>query len=79
MEEKVKILSKIRQLLVPVPTTVCLIQVYWNLINLFQVTPNNVDIAKVAPTYHLYTPAEVEAVISRLWAWEENHIMNNLG
>lgn len=33
----------------------------------FQVTPNNVDIAKVAPTYHLYTPAEVEAVISRLW------------
>ncbi|GMN59441.1 hypothetical protein TIFTF001_028534 [Ficus carica] len=31
-----------------------------------KVTPNNVDIAKVAPTYHLYTPAEVEAVISRL-------------
>ncbi|KAI6671667.1 hypothetical protein NL676_006552 [Syzygium grande] len=31
-----------------------------------RVTPNNVDIAKVAPTYHLYTPAEVEAVISRL-------------
>ncbi|KAM7253568.1 hypothetical protein ACFE04_021722 [Oxalis oulophora] len=26
-----------------------------------KVTPNNVDIAKVAPTYHLYTPAEVEA------------------
>lgn len=39
------------------------------LIDLFyclQVTPNNVDIAKVAPTYHLYTPSEVEAVISRL-------------
>ena len=34
---------------------------------LFQVTPSNVDIAKVSPTYHLYTPAEVEAVISRLW------------
>jgi 20S proteasome subunit alpha 5 len=31
-----------------------------------QVTPNNVDIAKVAPNYHLYTPAEVEAVIARL-------------
>ncbi|KAJ0981065.1 hypothetical protein J5N97_009320 [Dioscorea zingiberensis] len=31
-----------------------------------KITPNNVDIAKVAPTYHLYTPAEVEAVISRL-------------
>ncbi|KAI3426643.1 uncharacterized protein J3R85_009845 [Psidium guajava] len=31
-----------------------------------RVTPNNVDIAKVAPAYHLYTPAEVEAVISRL-------------
>ncbi|BBH01308.1 20S proteasome alpha subunit E2, partial [Prunus dulcis] len=26
-----------------------------------KVTPNNVDIAKVAPTYHLYTPSEVEA------------------
>lgn len=31
-----------------------------------KVTANNVDIASVAPTYHLYTPAEVEAVISRL-------------
>ncbi|KAI8526960.1 hypothetical protein RHMOL_Rhmol12G0039400 [Rhododendron molle] len=31
-----------------------------------KVTPNNVDIAKVAPIYHLYTPSEVEAVISRL-------------
>ncbi|KAK8618682.1 hypothetical protein V6N13_132665 [Hibiscus sabdariffa] len=31
-----------------------------------KVTPNNVDIAKVAPTYHLYTPSEVEAVITRL-------------
>ncbi|OAY53277.1 proteasome subunit alpha type-5 isoform X1 [Manihot esculenta] len=31
-----------------------------------KVTPNNVDIARVAPTYHLYTPAEVESVISRL-------------
>nr|CAD1822558.1 unnamed protein product [Ananas comosus var. bracteatus] len=28
--------------------------------------PNNVDIAKVAPTYHLYSPSEVEAVIARL-------------
>ncbi|MBA0829796.1 hypothetical protein Goarm_014376, partial [Gossypium armourianum] len=26
-----------------------------------KVTPNNVDIARVAPTYHLYTPSEVEA------------------
>lgn len=40
----------------------------WLLIRIKQVTPNNVDIAKVAPTYHLYTPAEVEAVISRLWS-----------
>ncbi|GAV88529.1 Proteasome domain-containing protein, partial [Cephalotus follicularis] len=31
-----------------------------------KVTPNNVDIAKVSPTYNLYTPPEVEAVISRL-------------
>ncbi|XP_062014592.1 proteasome subunit alpha type-5 [Rosa rugosa] len=31
-----------------------------------KVTPNNVDIAKVSPTYHLYTPSEVEEVISRL-------------
>ncbi|GMH14185.1 hypothetical protein Nepgr_016026 [Nepenthes gracilis] len=31
-----------------------------------KVTPNNVDIAKVAPAYHLYTPSEVEVVISRL-------------
>ncbi|KAH9665451.1 Remorin C domain-containing protein [Citrus sinensis] len=31
-----------------------------------KVTPNNVDIARVAPTYHLYTPSEVEAVINRL-------------
>ncbi|KAL0380596.1 UNVERIFIED_CONTAM: 1-phosphatidylinositol-3-phosphate 5-kinase FAB1B [Sesamum angustifolium] len=31
-----------------------------------KVTPNNVDIAKVSPTYHLYTPTEVEAVITRL-------------
>ncbi|OAY73226.1 Proteasome subunit alpha type-5 [Ananas comosus] len=31
-----------------------------------KVTPNNVDIAKVAPTYHLYSPSEVEAVIARL-------------
>jgi hypothetical protein len=33
---------------------------------LLQVTPTNVDIASVAPQYHLYTQAEVEAVISRL-------------
>ncbi|KAI0494591.1 hypothetical protein KFK09_024732 [Dendrobium nobile] len=31
-----------------------------------KVTPKNVDIAKVAPTYHLYSPTEVESVISRL-------------
>mmetsp|Transcript_34334 Transcript_34334/g.61268 ORF Transcript_34334/g.61268 Transcript_34334/m.61268 type:complete len:241 (-) Transcript_34334:177-899(-) len=31
-----------------------------------KVTPTNVDISKVAPTYHLYTPAEIEDVISRL-------------
>eukprot|EP00252_Welwitschia_mirabilis_P000570 TRINITY_DN10543_c0_g1_i3.p1 TRINITY_DN10543_c0_g1~~TRINITY_DN10543_c0_g1_i3.p1 ORF type:complete len:135 (-),score=18.40 TRINITY_DN10543_c0_g1_i3:27-431(-) len=31
-----------------------------------KVTPNNVDIASVAPTYHLYTLAEVERVINRL-------------
>ncbi|KAE8674186.1 Proteasome subunit alpha type-5 [Hibiscus syriacus] len=31
-----------------------------------KVTPNNVDIANVAPTYHLYTPSEVEAIITRL-------------
>ncbi|KAK9101647.1 hypothetical protein Scep_025077 [Stephania cephalantha] len=31
-----------------------------------KVTPNNVDIAKVAPNYHLYSPTEVEAVITRL-------------
>ncbi|KAI4996061.1 hypothetical protein ZWY2020_041159 [Hordeum vulgare] len=31
-----------------------------------KVTPNNVDIANVSPSYHLYTPAEVEAVIARL-------------
>ncbi|KAL1219606.1 Proteasome subunit alpha type-5-B [Cardamine amara subsp. amara] len=30
------------------------------------VTPNNVDIAKVAQAYHLYTPQEVDAVISHL-------------
>ncbi|KAF3654772.1 Proteasome subunit alpha type-5 [Capsicum annuum] len=31
-----------------------------------KVTPNNVDIARVSPTYHLYSPSEVEDVISRL-------------
>ncbi|KAF8389620.1 hypothetical protein HHK36_024139 [Tetracentron sinense] len=31
-----------------------------------KVTPNNVDIAKVAPNYHLYSPSEMEVVISRL-------------
>lgn len=31
-----------------------------------KVTPTNVDIASVAPKWHLYTPAEVEAVIGRL-------------
>ncbi|CAN4076977.1 unnamed protein product [Withania somnifera] len=31
-----------------------------------KVTPNNVDIARVSPTYHLYLPSEVEDVISRL-------------
>eukprot|EP00249_Psilotum_nudum_P002695 c15819_g1_i1 orf=475-1191(-) len=31
-----------------------------------KITASNVDIAKVAPTYHLYTPSEVEAVIGQL-------------
>lgn len=31
-----------------------------------KVTGTNVDIAKVAPSYHLYTPAEVQEVIGRL-------------
>ena len=31
-----------------------------------QVTPTNVDIASVAPKWHLYTPEEVEGVIARL-------------
>ncbi|KAL2462393.1 Proteasome subunit alpha type-5-B [Forsythia ovata] len=31
-----------------------------------KVTPNNVDIASVAPRYHLYTPSEVEVVINSL-------------
>ena len=31
-----------------------------------QVTATNVDIARVAPKWHLYTPAEVEEVIARL-------------
>ncbi|KAJ8435433.1 hypothetical protein Cgig2_012554 [Carnegiea gigantea] len=31
-----------------------------------KVTPNNVDIAKVSPNYHLYSPSEAEAVIARL-------------
>ena len=31
-----------------------------------QITPTNVDIAAVAPTYHLYSQAEIEEVVSRL-------------
>lgn len=31
-----------------------------------KVTPTNVDIARVAPNYHLYTESEVEEVLSRL-------------
>lgn len=31
-----------------------------------KVTSTNVDIAKVNPEYHLYTPAEVEEVFARL-------------
>ena len=31
-----------------------------------QVTPTNVDIATVAPKYHIYTAAEVEALMGRL-------------
>ena len=31
-----------------------------------QVTATNVDIATVAPSYHLYNQSEVEEVISRL-------------
>ena len=34
--------------------------------SVLQVTSTNVDIAKVAPNYHLYTSDEVEAVIARL-------------
>ena len=33
---------------------------------LLQVTATNVDIASVAPRWHLYTPFEVEEVIARL-------------
>ena len=32
----------------------------------FQVTATTVDIAKVAPSYHLYSQEEVEGVITRL-------------
>ena len=35
-----------------------------------QVTASNVDIARVAPAYHIYTQQEVEEVISRLWPRE---------
>lgn len=31
-----------------------------------QVTSTNVDIARIAPKYHLYTEAEVQEVMSRL-------------
>lgn len=31
-----------------------------------QITPTNVDIAAVAPCYHLYSQAEIEEVVSRL-------------
>ena len=31
-----------------------------------QVTSTNVDIARIAPKYHLYTEAEVQDVMSRL-------------
>jgi hypothetical protein len=31
-----------------------------------QVTSTNVDIARVAPKYHLYNTAEVEEVMARL-------------
>ena len=31
-----------------------------------KVTATNVDIAKVAPTWHLYTAEEVQGVIARL-------------
>lgn len=31
-----------------------------------KVTSTNVDIARVAPTYHLYSPSEVEEVFTRL-------------
>ena len=34
--------------------------------HLLQVTATNVDIARVAPKWHLYTVAEVEEVIGRL-------------
>lgn len=31
-----------------------------------KVTPTNVDLARVAPEYHIYTQAEIEAVMARL-------------
>jgi hypothetical protein len=42
--------------------TPCVPCVAW----LVQVTATNVDISRVAPTYHLYSVEEVEAVIGRL-------------
>ena len=33
-----------------------------------QVTAVNVDIARIAPTYHLYTKDEIEEVVSRVLA-----------
>ncbi|PWA95038.1 proteasome subunit alpha type-5 [Artemisia annua] len=36
----------------------------WRQVMEEKVTPINVDIAMVAPTYHLYTPTEVEAVVT---------------
>jgi 20S proteasome subunit alpha 5 len=62
MEEKVRCTKLVSLLQISVITQ----QLSELLSILKQVTPNNVDIAKVAPNYHLYTPSEVGAVIARL-------------
>lgn len=46
------------------PRLVLILKLTWE--GVAQVTPTNVDIASVAPQYHLYTTAEVEEVITRL-------------
>lgn len=48
------------------PRLVLILKLTWEGVAAAQVTPTNVDIASVAPQYHLYTTAEVEEVITRL-------------